>query len=60
MLLLRIIGILTVIAMGSGVVAWIFTGDKAYLRLVFRIAKGALLFALALLVLMAAERLIIL
>ncbi len=60
MLLLRIIGILTVIAIGSGIVAWIFTGDKTYLKLAFRIAKGALLFALALLVLMAAERLIIL
>lgn len=60
MLLLRIVGILTVIAIGSGIVAWLFTRDKAYLQLSMRIAKGALFFALVVLVLMAAERLLIL
>lgn len=60
MLLLRIVGILTAIAIGSGIVAWLFTRDTAYLRLSIRIAKGALVFALAVLALMALERLIIL
>ena len=60
MLLLRIIGILTAITIGSGVVAWLFTNDRCYLALALRVAKGALLAALAILVLMAAERLIVL
>ncbi|PKO83700.1 MAG: hypothetical protein CVU17_06310 [Betaproteobacteria bacterium HGW-Betaproteobacteria-11] len=60
MLLLRIIGILVAITIGSSVVAWLFTGDRRYLVLAGRVAKGALFVALVILVLMAAERLIIL
>lgn len=60
MLLLRIVGILTAITIGSSIVAWLFTRDRRYLVLSGRVAKGALIFALAVLVLMAAERLIIL
>jgi len=60
MLLLRIIGILTVITIGSGVIAWLFTRDRRYLILSGRVAVGALIFSLVVLVLMAAERLIIL
>ena len=60
MLLLRIVGILTAIAIGSGILAWLLTGDRRYLLLFGRIAKGALVFSLVVLVLMAAERLIIL
>ncbi|AJP47652.1 hypothetical protein PG1C_02615 [Rugosibacter aromaticivorans] len=60
MLLLRVIGILTAITIGSSVLAWLFTRDRRYLLLAGRVTKGALLVALTLLVLMAAERLIIL
>jgi hypothetical protein len=60
MLLLRIIGILTLITIGSGIVAWLVTRDRRYLVLSGRVAKWALAFALLVLVLMAAERLIIL
>jgi hypothetical protein len=60
MLLLRIVGILTAITIGSGMVAWLFTGDRRYLVLSGRVAKLALIFVLLVLVLMAAERLIIL
>jgi hypothetical protein len=60
MLLLRVIGILTAITIGSSVVAWLFTNDRRYLALALRVAKGALLVALAILVLMATERLIVL
>ena len=60
MLLLRIIGILTAITIGSGIVAWLFTRDRRYLVLSGRAALGALILALVILVLMAAERLIIL
>ncbi|OHC64406.1 MAG: hypothetical protein A3H93_05060 [Rhodocyclales bacterium RIFCSPLOWO2_02_FULL_63_24] len=60
MLLLRIVGILTAITIGSGIVAWLFTGDRRYLALSGRVAKAALVFAFVVLVLMAAERLFIL
>ncbi|MDA8261135.1 MAG: hypothetical protein M0Z99_36770 [Betaproteobacteria bacterium] len=60
MLLLRIVGILTAITIGSGIVAWLITRDRRYLVLSGRVAIGALIFTLAVLVLMAAERLIIL
>ena len=60
MLLLRIVGILAAIAIGSGIVAWLFTRDRRYLVLSGRIALGALAFSLLVLVLFAVERLIIL
>jgi hypothetical protein len=60
MLFLRVIGILTAITIGSSVLAWLLTHDRRYLYLAGRVAKGALIVALAILVLMAAERLIIL
>ena len=60
MFLLRIIGILTLITIGSGIVAWLVTRDRRYLVLSGRVAKWALVFTLVVLLLMAAERLIIL
>jgi hypothetical protein len=60
MLLLRIVGMLTLITIGSGIVAWLVTHDRRYLVLSGRVAKWALIFTLVVLVLMAAERLIIL
>lgn len=60
MFVLRIVGILTAIAIGSGILAWLFTGDRRYLRLAGRIAVAALGFALFVLLLISAERLIIL
>jgi hypothetical protein len=60
MLLLRIVGILVAITIGSSLVAWLFTRDRRYLLLAGRVAKAALIFSLAVLILMAAERLIIL
>ncbi len=60
MLLLRIVGILLAITVGSSLVAWLFTRDRRYLVLATRVVKAALVFALLVLVLMAAERLIIL
>ena len=60
MLLLRVVGMLVVITIGSALVAWLFTRDRRYLVLSGRIARAALIFVLVVLVLMAAERLIIL
>jgi uncharacterized membrane protein YhfC len=60
MFVLRIVGILTAIAIGSGIVAWLITRDRRYLVLSGRLALGALAFALFVMLLLAAERLIIL
>lgn len=60
MFLLRLLGLLVALAIGAGIAAWLFTGDKRYLRLAARLGKAALAFVLLVLVLMAAERLIIL
>ena len=59
MLLLRIAGILAVIGIGTGLLAFLFTGDRRYLSLSWLIVKYALTFALALFALLMAERLIV-
>jgi len=56
MLLLRIAGILTAIAIGSGILAFLFTGERRYLRLAARIAKYALIFLFVVLALLFLER----
>lgn len=60
MFVLRIVGVLTAIAIGSGILAWLITRDRRYLVFSGRLALGALAFALFVLLLLAAERLIIL
>jgi hypothetical protein len=59
MLLLRMVGILAAIAIGAGILAFLFTGQRRYLSLAGRIAKYALIFALLLFALLAFERLIV-
>ncbi len=59
MLLLRIVGILAAIAIGAGIVAFLFTRDRKYLGISWRVAKYALIFALVLFALLAFERLIV-
>lgn len=60
MFVLRVVGILAAIAIGSGILAWLFTRDRRYLVLSGRIALGALAFAFLMLLLLSAERLLIL
>lgn len=60
MLLLRILGVLTVIVIGAGIVSYLLTGDKRFLRLAGRVTKYALIFALIVLALMFLERVIVL
>lgn len=60
MLILRIIGLLAAIGMTAGIVSWIFTRDRRYLQITWRIGQAALALALLLMVLMATERLIVL
>lgn len=59
MLLLRIVGVLTAIAIGAGIVSYLLTGEKRYLGLAARIAKYALIFTLIVLALMFLERVIV-
>jgi len=58
MLLLRIVGALAAIAIASGIVAFLFTGDKRFLRLSARIAKYALIVTLVFLALLFLERVV--
>jgi hypothetical protein len=60
MLLLRVAGFLTAITIGAGIVAYLFSGDRRYLRLSGQVAKWALIFVLIVLSLMFLERIIIL
>ncbi len=60
MFLLRIVGVLTAISIGSSIVAYLLTRDKLYLRLAGRITKWALIFAFAVMALMFLERIIVL
>jgi len=59
MLLLRIVGVLVIIVIGAGIVSWLFTGDRRYLRLAGQVTKYALIFVLAVLSLMFLERVIV-
>ncbi len=59
MFLLRIVGLLTAIAVGAGIAVFLFTGERRYLGLSWLITKYALIFALALFALLAFERLLV-
>lgn len=59
MFLLRIVGLLAVITIGSGIVAYLFTRDKRYLKLSWRVAKYSLIFVLILFALLVFERLLV-
>ena len=58
MLLMRLLGVLTAIAIGVGIVAYLFTQDRRYLHLAWRITKYALIFALVIMALLTLERVI--
>lgn len=58
MLLLRIVGVLAAIAIGAGILAYLLSGDKRWLRLSGRIGKYALIIVLVVLALMFLERVV--
>jgi hypothetical protein len=60
MLILRIIAILAVLGIGSSIAAWMLTREMRYLELAWRIGKAGLIIALALMAVLAAERIIVL
>lgn len=60
MLILRIVAVLAVIAIGAGILAFLFTGERRYLGFAWRVAKYALIFALVVLSLFFLERIVVL
>lgn len=57
MLVLRIVALLAVIAVGVCALAWVFTGDRKYLRAAWRVFQFALAASLLFLALLFFERL---
>ena len=60
LVVLRILAVFAVLAIGGSLAAWLYTSDRRYLTLAWRVTKGALALALGLMALLAAERLIVL
>jgi hypothetical protein len=60
MLVLRLIGMLAVILIGSGIVAYLATRDRRYLALSWRVGKYSLILALVILTMFFLERVIVL
>lgn len=60
MLLLRFLAILAALGMGASVVTWVFTGERRYLGYAWNIGRATLAVALLIMVLLAAERIIVL
>ena len=60
MLLLRIVGVLVAITIGAGIVAFLITRDRRFLRLSWQVTKYSALFTLIVLALMFFERVIVL
>ena len=56
MFLLRLVGILVVIAVGVGIALFLVTGDRRPLRFALQLLKWALIFALVVFALLALER----
>ncbi|MBI2308748.1 MAG: hypothetical protein HYU78_15780 [Rhodocyclales bacterium] len=56
MLILRLLAVLVVIAVAGGVIAYLLTGDKKYVRFSWRVFRYALIVALLVFALMVLER----
>jgi hypothetical protein len=59
MWLLRLLAVILVIAVGVGIVAYAFTGNKRYLAFAWRLFRYGIIFALFIFALMFVERLAI-
>ncbi|OGA17591.1 MAG: hypothetical protein A3G25_11590 [Betaproteobacteria bacterium RIFCSPLOWO2_12_FULL_63_13] len=57
MLLLRILGIITAAAVGWGIVVFLVTGNREFLRFALRLLKWAIILALVFFALIILERL---
>lgn len=56
MFLLRLLAVIVLITVGSGVAAYLFTGRRRYLDLAWRVFRYALIVALLVFALLALER----
>jgi hypothetical protein len=56
MWLLRLLGILLVVAIGAGFLLYVITGNRNYLTFVFRLLRWSVVFALIVFALMIIER----
>ncbi len=59
MLVLRIVALLAAIGMGVAAMAWVFTGNRKYLKVAWRIFQVSLVAVLLFLVLLFFERLLV-
>lgn len=59
MLVLRIVALLAVISVGVAVLAWVFTGNRKYLRVAWRVFQFALAATLLFLAILFFERLVV-
>jgi hypothetical protein len=57
-LLVRIIGLLTAIALGTSVLLWLMTGERKWLAVAWRIFRVAVFVVLLILLLFLGERLL--
>jgi hypothetical protein len=57
-LLVRIIGLLTAIALGTSVLLWLMTGERRWLTLAWRILRVAVFVVLLILLVFLGERLL--
>jgi hypothetical protein len=60
MLVLRLVGMLVALVVGAGIVAFLFTRDRRFLRLSWRVAKYSLIVVLVILSLFLLERIVVL
>jgi hypothetical protein len=60
MLVLRLAGMITAIVVGAGIVAFLFTRDRRYLRLSWRVSKFAMIVVMVILALFLLERIMVL
>jgi nucleoside permease NupC len=60
MLILRLVGMLVALVVGAGIVAFLFSRDRRYLRLSWRVAKYALILTLVIMALFLLERVVVL
>ena len=59
MLLVRILGLATAVALGVSVLLWAFTGERRWLRIAWRVFRYAVFAILLILLLFFAERLLV-
>lgn len=59
MLLIRVLGLATAVALGVSVLLWAFTGERRWLRFAWRIFRYAVFVILLILLLFFAERLLV-